>query len=677
MKSKGKRTLKRDGSRYDRWFPAPDYRKVLTNREIKAVITVDTVKEVVARSYKQVAKLAQFVGSTPDPLRTLWHFIYDNIQYTNDREGEEEVREPARIWADRIRGVDCDDYTVFISAVLTNLRINHVLRVTAYKRDWQHIYVIVPNKTNANLEKRLDYTVLDDVTDDFDYEVPYSKKMDYPITFDTNMPTFVLSGLDDQQTGELGLFRRRARNLAQQQVAKGQVAPIQKTQSNPDDDLVKEWQPAKRRSWFGKALQKVSRGALKVVGAPVRNAVLAAMKLNIMGLAAKLKYGYLPADVALKKFGLQRPQWAKVRNQLMKFQNTFVKAGGEAVNFKKAILKGKGNNDKAVPFSGLGELGAAERQTWEREIEYLHGLDGLSGTELGFEPTTSVVVTVILPLLKLAVSALKDINPQPQGEEGSTNIPTNQSGEVTSGFMGIGELGKANAKRKAKKALQKLTPEQKAALKAKLKANRKNRKKKASGIPVIANDNGQSPSNTVPPVQSQEAKPKIGAKVLDVLKDPTFKEVVSTGVSLLKKKKKAKPTTTDTEEQAANTGIKPPNSAGYGYDTEQSYQQQPTQSMLPAVAERAESVTAEPVGPEVRYMDKGGNSLPIQEPASTGSSWLPIAIGAAALGGFVMLSGSRNNGSDRKGSLSGTKQKAKRKVKRKAKPDISANAKLR
>ncbi|UZO81368.1 hypothetical protein NBT05_02580 [Aquimarina sp. ERC-38] len=102
----------------------------------------------------------------------IWHFVYQHIQYKMDKTGVEQVRRPSRTWADRFTGVDCDCYTVFIGSILTNLGIPFKMRITKYggKHHFQHVYPIVTTR-NGNI-------IMDCVTDQFNYEVPYTEKKD-------------------------------------------------------------------------------------------------------------------------------------------------------------------------------------------------------------------------------------------------------------------------------------------------------------------------------------------------------------------------------------------------------------------------------------------------------------------------------------------------------------------
>jgi hypothetical protein len=192
MEANKKRKLK-SGTQYDSIIPQPDGATKTLSSSISVAHTVRSMKQIVEQYKQQLAHLApQLKGNTlRDTLSNIWHFVYQHIQYHRDTPGKEELHTPARIWAKRTHGVDCDDYSIFQSAILSLLGIPHMFRVTKYSRDWQHVYVIVPDQSHPR-----GYWTLDPVTDSFDYEVPYTDKQDH------EMSTVLLSGLGDSPNYE-------------------------------------------------------------------------------------------------------------------------------------------------------------------------------------------------------------------------------------------------------------------------------------------------------------------------------------------------------------------------------------------------------------------------------------------------------------------------------------------
>ena len=141
--------------------------------------TIQLMKKMVSRSLDDTSEIAQKLKgkSLQSTCSNVWNFLYNHVQYKKDHDTREQLRTPARTWKDRSTGVDCDCYTIFISSVLTNLSIPHMMRIAAYKGDYQHVYVIVP-KNGKSVAGNSTYFVIDPVVNRFNYEVPYSKKSD-------------------------------------------------------------------------------------------------------------------------------------------------------------------------------------------------------------------------------------------------------------------------------------------------------------------------------------------------------------------------------------------------------------------------------------------------------------------------------------------------------------------
>ena len=173
-----KRRLIKSGIQYDNLFPGSSGEDIVIQSEGKAKLhhTLNLVKRIVNDTLKDTQLIAKVLKRKDlySTCEATWNFVYDHIQYAKDKAGVEQVRRPSRTWKDRESGVDCDCYTVFISSILTNLKIPHRLRITKYngKSHFQHIYPIVPDKDGG-------YITIDCVTDQFDFEVPFSGVKDF------------------------------------------------------------------------------------------------------------------------------------------------------------------------------------------------------------------------------------------------------------------------------------------------------------------------------------------------------------------------------------------------------------------------------------------------------------------------------------------------------------------
>lgn len=181
-----KRNIK-PGNEFNAYFPKPEYSDPLFTPNGENETTIDRyIPEMVNRYKSDTSNIANVLKQTTleTTLKSLFDFIYNYIQYKQDSPFEEQIRRPARTWADRKSGVDCDCYTVFISSVLTNLNIPHFLRMAAYNsnRGFQHIYVVVPKKETSNVNEPGQYFTVDPVMDAFNAEKPYLFKKDKAMT---------------------------------------------------------------------------------------------------------------------------------------------------------------------------------------------------------------------------------------------------------------------------------------------------------------------------------------------------------------------------------------------------------------------------------------------------------------------------------------------------------------
>lgn len=400
----------RSGTQYDALLPASTGQLIEQRLWEGAHDSVSGVKRF-AREYRpQTAKLAQVLRGAD--LRTtaknIWEFIYHHIQYKNDQAGFEQIRSPARSWAERKTGVDCDDYSIITSSILLNLGIPHKLRMTAYSeaKGWQHIYVVIPKsgKLSAPLDqsRRNEYIVIDAVTDAFDYEVHYAKREDFP------MDIQFLNGLDGTADAD------------------GQHAP------HPSGTPARPTQPGGElgKTFFGKLIQKVGNTAKKVGKAvltvtttPVRLGILAWMKLNVKQAGAKLRWAYQPYNQATANAGYGPQAYAQIVKSAQSLRNTFVKLGGNEGSLRMAILTGHGNKDRAVPSSspalaGLAHVLLTHDADWQalQHINSIHdpwpnvaGLEGLQGQGLGIDPATDTVIAVatavVVPILNMLSKA--------------------------------------------------------------------------------------------------------------------------------------------------------------------------------------------------------------------------------------------------------------------------------
>lgn len=81
----------------------------------------------------------------------IWHFLKTNVKFKLDKAGLEELRRPAALWADRNTGVDCDCYSIMVSALLRNLGIAHCFVLCTFDGDSgpSHVFVLARNGTEG------------------------------------------------------------------------------------------------------------------------------------------------------------------------------------------------------------------------------------------------------------------------------------------------------------------------------------------------------------------------------------------------------------------------------------------------------------------------------------------------------------------------------------------------
>lgn len=119
------------------YYAPPDYKETDWNKLIapandqttilykdgKLRDTLREIPEIVSKYSYQVRKLAQYL-KTGNELRdcyNIWHWLKTHIRYKLDAAGKEQLRQPARAWADRNSGVDCDCFTIFIACLLKEM----------------------------------------------------------------------------------------------------------------------------------------------------------------------------------------------------------------------------------------------------------------------------------------------------------------------------------------------------------------------------------------------------------------------------------------------------------------------------------------------------------------------------------------------------------------------------
>lgn len=179
----------RSGKEFEGILPVPVWSEEIVKRNGSVQDTVKEMQHLIKQYAYQTSRLSKLLkGQTLDETcQNIWNFLYTHIKYKEDEEGKEQLRTPARSFAQRLsRGIDCDDFSIFASSLLYNLNIPHYIRIARYsgKDYFQHVYVVVPQTQKK-------YITIDAVLDDYDTEKEPAETKDFLV-----MNTNSLSGID-------------------------------------------------------------------------------------------------------------------------------------------------------------------------------------------------------------------------------------------------------------------------------------------------------------------------------------------------------------------------------------------------------------------------------------------------------------------------------------------------
>lgn len=281
------------GTAYENYFPRTVGTDPVIDEEGTVYNTIEYCAKIVKRTLHHTRLIARLIALAHPPekdlnatCRAVFLFFYLHYQYELDQDGVEQLRDPARAWKDRKKGIDCDCFCISVSSVLVNLKIPHYLKmVKLYGRDYyQHIYVVVPKTPNTNINQRSNYYVIDPVLDQYDKEAPkinksYTKKMSMPIQYLNGTDTVRLgnefNGLGDGlgATDATGLYKDFNRRMklhlrnTRNEIARnpGKVKRFFKPQQlvGMYDHLLKNWDDEQARDKALQGLCKVEETALK------------------------------------------------------------------------------------------------------------------------------------------------------------------------------------------------------------------------------------------------------------------------------------------------------------------------------------------------------------------------------------------------------------------------------
>ena len=194
----------RDGKEFGEIIPAPTWSEVIIKRNGSVIDTVHAMRKIIKQYAWQTAKLAPLLkGKTLDETcHNIWNFLFTHIKYKEDDEGKEQLRTPARSWAQRLtRGIDCDDFDLFAGTILYNLNIPNYIRIARYsgKNYFQHVYPVVPMTDKQ-------YITIDAVLNEYDTEKQPVETKDFLVMNTDNLNGIdisMLGGIEDETHNEI------------------------------------------------------------------------------------------------------------------------------------------------------------------------------------------------------------------------------------------------------------------------------------------------------------------------------------------------------------------------------------------------------------------------------------------------------------------------------------------
>lgn len=168
----------KSGSNYGKYIPASDCSSVFLGTG-KTDFAVQSMKKWALKYVHHTQNLAPLFkdGNLIDICYKIKNFAYSHFQYKLDGHTQQ-IKSPACSWATRYDGIDCKNYSIFVSTLLQNLNITHYFRRIKQPNylplHFTHVYVVVP----VNQKDISDgYYVIDGIIGGFQ-EVSYIEKDD-------------------------------------------------------------------------------------------------------------------------------------------------------------------------------------------------------------------------------------------------------------------------------------------------------------------------------------------------------------------------------------------------------------------------------------------------------------------------------------------------------------------
>jgi hypothetical protein len=279
----------------------PDYRTKLISGWQQTNDIINAISSQHRQNLPEAAKIKHLfdAGNERDTARKIHHFLRNEMQYRVEPGSRQTTKTLRRFIADGYG--DCKHFAIFANTILDCCGYRPCYRYAGYKKGGGlvHTYTYLPDSD----------TILDAVLPGFDTEkTPYTKK-------DIPMSLYQISGVDE--IGKVNFTK-----------IKQNVAKAQAKTSNVVAKAVKE---------IPNAAKKLQDGSAKISMAVPRNAFLAVVKLNGVGLATSLNQLIQRKGISALKF------WETLGGELNSLEKV-IKEGAT----KKRIL---GPEEEQAAFS--------------------------------------------------------------------------------------------------------------------------------------------------------------------------------------------------------------------------------------------------------------------------------------------------------------------------------------
>lgn len=366
--------------------PAVNFKNVVNKRNAFNSDIIEVLESNYPAAVENVKTFAgQFRGATNEQTaKKVWEFLRREIRYKKDPEHLQLIRIPGRFFHDG-EG-DCKSYALAACSILSNLGFKTSFRYSSYSGS------NVPTHVYCIAEKNGQKFIIDGVYNTFNKEKPYTFKTDHKMNIETLSGTgsqkrqfdlndrkhlqYVLNRIGDKRKlvaliiqkklsgsrsqlpytrEQLTRYKTRLENNIRNSTSAFVRAILQEELNKVNAGTVtggifgtgEDHNIGKIKIFkkIGKGLKKIGKGLKKVGLAPNRNAFLLLVKLNIKGLAAKLKKSN---QTKLKK------TWEKLGGNYSKLTSA-INSGSK----KKAIGGIAGNEIGALPEAAVTALALA------------------------------------------------------------------------------------------------------------------------------------------------------------------------------------------------------------------------------------------------------------------------------------------------------------------------------